>query len=76
MKNKAPVFVKIEDYREVLDIIGLIREKLSQAKDTVNKISSLKSEEEREIDSWKKGISDIEDKLKLIDSELAEVNSL
>ena len=38
------VFVKIDDYKDVLDIMNMIKNKLSEAKITLEEINKLKNE--------------------------------
>jgi len=40
--SEMPVFVKIDEYKDVLDVIDLIRNKVDQAKDIMGKINELK----------------------------------
>ena len=46
MNPSIPVFVKIEEYKEILDIIDVIRNKIDKAKGTLSKISELKDQED------------------------------
>ena len=41
----APVFVKIEDYKEVLDILDHIKDRLEEAKRILGDINELKIDE-------------------------------
>jgi len=69
MEN-AHVFIKIEEYQEVLDTISLIKEKLQEAKNTLNKINNIKSKEDAEIDSWNQKLMEAESKIQEMDSKL------
>ena len=44
MNREMPVFVKIEEYKDVLDVLELIKNKIIQAKDVLGKINELKNE--------------------------------
>jgi hypothetical protein len=70
--NQMPVYVKIEEYKEVLDVIELIKTKLIQANNLLNKITDLKNEEDNEIEIWKNNIEEIERKIDDIDESLFE----
>ena len=76
MGNGAPVFVKIEEYRDVLDIVGLIKEKLNEARNTLGKIHELKNEEDSELEAWGGTLEEIERKVEQIDGELFEPEAL
>lgn len=69
-EGDIPIFVKIEDYKDVINVIDLLKNKLSQAKDLLEKINELKEEEDSELDLWKGNIDEIEDKIETIDDSL------
>ena len=70
----APVFVKISDYKEILDIIDIIKNKITGARETLQRIKDLKDEEDQEIISWSKNLDEITDKIAFIDKALFEPN--
>jgi len=72
MVNEMPVFVKIDEYKDVLEVIELMRNKIEQAKDILSRINELKNEEDAEIESWKMGLADIEQKVEDIDNSLMQ----
>jgi len=65
--DTTPVFVKIEEYKEVLDIIDVIKAKLAKARETLNQINVLKEEEDRELMAWTGNVDDIADRIDGID---------
>jgi len=73
---EAQVFVKIENYKDVLHTVGLIRDKLNEAKSTLSKIRELKQEEDSELENWDTKLSEIETKIEGIDQILFEPSSL
>ena len=72
MREEAPVFIKIEDYKDVLDVVDLIKDKLEQAKKTLGEINELKKEEDSELDLWKETLKELEEKVSNIDNFLFE----
>lgn len=72
MKEEASVFVKIEDYKDVLDMLGLIKGKLEQAKKVLEDINELKNEEDSELDLWESTINEVERKVHDVDKVLFE----
>ena len=76
MTNGAPVFVRIDEYKDVLEIMGLIKDKLNEARDTLGKINELKNEEDSELEIWNTTLEDIEKKIEQIDKELFEPEAL
>ena len=48
--EKMPVFVKVEEYDSVLNLIRTIRKKLDETKETITKINDLKNEEDHQLE--------------------------
>lgn len=71
MEDKNQVFVRIDDYKDVVDILNLAREKLEKAKDSLNKLNRIKSQEDAEMSNWAAELQDIEAKMTAIDSTLS-----
>ena len=72
----SPVFVKIDEYKDVLEIIGIIKDKIEDARSTLGKINELKNEEDSELELWNSKLEDIEKKIDFIDSTLFEPSNL
>ena len=72
MKETAPVFVKISNYKEVLDVVDVLKAKLNDARETLHKINDLKSEEDKELSDWNKNLDDIDKRIRVIDKTLFE----
>jgi hypothetical protein len=72
MDKNLPVFVKIADYREVLNIVDVMKQKLKETTITLDKIKELKLEEDKEIQEWEKSITEISRRLAFIDSAFFE----
>jgi hypothetical protein len=76
MQEGAPIYVKVEEYKEVLDIIGLVKEKIGEADLVLNQISEIKSKEDIEIENWKSSLEDVKIKVSNIDKNLLDVKSI
>ncbi len=72
MDGKAPVFVKIDEYKDIMDIMALMREKLRQAKFLLDKVAELKAQEDQELATWAKELEDVEARVSSIDKSLFE----
>lgn len=70
--EKMPVFIKIESYNDVLDLMKMIKDKTEKAKELLLKINDLKIEEDRKIAMWKNNLLDVDTKLKELDQRLFE----
>jgi chromosome segregation ATPase len=76
MEDRMPVFVKVEEYKEVLDQLNEIKAKVEEMNATLDALDELKEQEDNEIDSWRAGIEDVENKLHYIDQTLFEPENL
>ncbi|MBW3019347.1 hypothetical protein KY329_04145 [Candidatus Woesearchaeota archaeon] len=72
MDIKAPVFVKIDEYKDVADIVSLMREKITQAKFLLDKIAEIKAKEDSELAAWSKELEDVEARVHNIDRVIFE----
>lgn len=67
MQN-VPVFVKIDNYKEVLDIIDVMKKKLKETKQELAKVKELKAQEDQELQEWEKNVNEISKRLVFIDN--------
>lgn len=72
MVDKSPVFVKIDKYRELLDVVDVLQKQVGEVKATLQEIRNLKDEEESELRAWEDGIAEVEEKIGFIDKSLFE----
>jgi len=72
MEGKAPVYVKLDEYKDIMDIMTLMREKLRQARFLLDKIAELKAQEDSELSTWAKELEDVENRVATIDRTLFE----
>lgn len=71
--DTAPVFVKIDEYKNVLDVIQVLKNKVREGKDILAKIHQLKSEEDSELEEWSAEIDEIEKRIDSMDKGLLRV---
>lgn len=69
---KSSVFVRIDRYRELYDVIRQIRAKLNDAKQVLGRIKDLKSQEDSELESWEKELATVEQKLSEVSGAMTE----
>ncbi len=72
MQKEKNVFIKIEEYNDILDLIALINGKVKEARVILGKINELKNQEDNELSAWKNSLDEVERKLKYIDQSLFE----
>lgn len=68
MKHGDSVFVKINEYKEIMDVLELIKGKIREAKDTINDLNDLKNKEDEEIQRWAQTFLEIEKKVSDVDA--------
>jgi hypothetical protein len=69
---QMPVYVKVEQYKEVIDIMNLIKDKINEAKKILNNVYELKNQEDAELDQWSSELEEVERKINYIDTTLFE----
>lgn len=67
-----PMFVKVDEFEDVRDIIKLVKTKVKEAKDTLAEVEKLKRQEETELAAWGSQIDDVEKKVGSIEQTLFE----
>lgn len=72
MDSKAPVFVKIDDYKDIVDLLALIKDRLKQAKFLLDKVKEIKDQEDAEIRTWSKELAEIDQRINEVDRSLFE----
>ncbi len=75
-KREMPVFVKIEDYKDVIDIIELIKNKVTDANKVLANIKNLKVKEDNELAEWNAKLENVEEKIEEIDRTLFEPENI
>lgn len=71
-RTGAPVFVKVDEYKEILDVLDMIKDKLKEIRDTLGNINALRNEEDAELAMWNTTINEIEKKIEGIDRIMFE----
>jgi hypothetical protein len=69
-----PVFVRIDEYKDVLDVLGLLNKKLERAREIIETLNELKAEEDAELEIWQKELSEVEKKIEFMNHTLVEPN--
>ncbi len=67
---ETPIYVKIEDYKDVLDTVNILKSKISDAKRILEEIQGLKNQEDTELEYWSNNIEEVERKVDLVDKTL------
>lgn len=67
-----PLFIRVGDYREVLQGSANIKTHLKEADSIIQRANELKEEQEKEFDKWKGIVEDINRKMVYVDKVLFE----
>ena len=71
MEN-VPIYVKVDKYKELLDIIKGINNKLASVDKTIDKINALKIQEDEQLRQWGENLTDIKGRLEKINQAFYE----
>ncbi|MBU2639671.1 MAG: hypothetical protein KKG75_03105 [Nanoarchaeota archaeon] len=72
VEDKA-IFVQIDRYKEAMDTLEMIKEKLKTSQTILNELNELKRQEDAEFAEWQSNIEEIKEKLLVVDNNLFEV---
>ena len=67
---KEPIFVKVDKFRDALSNLEMIKKKLHESSELLDKIKSIRSDEEEELEKWSNELNVIKEKVALIDKKL------
>ena len=70
--EEMPVFVKIEDYKNIVDVLHLMKEKLEIAKKLLDQVEDFKKQEDTELAAWEAELEDIDERVEGISKTLLE----
>ena len=71
-EKETPIFIKVENYKEVIELMRSIKRKIEEAKSNLDRIYTIKSEEDIKIEEWDDLLRDLEKKTTFIDETLLE----
>ena len=68
--NDLPVFVRIKEPGDILELVSTLREVIKDTRVTLEKIDSLSVEESAKLEEWKLHFTDVNGKLDSINDML------
>ena len=72
-KKEEPIFVKLDRYRDSIANLEMIKRKLAETSNLLEKIKETRAKEEEELELWTQEISAIKEKIAVIDKKLFSV---
>ncbi len=67
-----PVFVSMQDYKKMINDSNMIKERLEEAGEFINRLNTLQKQEEDLFEKWRLRLEDVEKKLNYVDSIIAK----
>lgn len=69
---EKPMFVKVNEYEDIKDMLNLIRAKIDESKKVLAVLDQLKKQEETELTAWRTEIEEVDKKVGYINKTLFE----
>jgi hypothetical protein len=70
INESNPVFVKIDKYKDILNIVEVVNKKVTGVKQLLAELEELKDKETEELNNWKNNLDQITHKLETMQEEL------
>lgn len=70
--DKAPVFIKIDEYRQVVELLAQTKDKVQQARSLLQKLTDIKNQEDEQLANWSKELDEVEQKVTEVDKAIVE----
>ena len=67
---KMPIYVKIDQYKQVEDALAQIKGKIGEARATLQKINDLRDQEIQDLKEKENKIKEIEEKIEIVKSSM------
>ncbi len=71
-KPVGPIFISINDYQSIIGNVNSMQSLLNEGHQKIDNLEHLKTSAQKELDSWKSNLEDIERKLNYADSIIAK----
>jgi hypothetical protein len=68
----APVFVKVDEYKEIVEVLDMVKSKLSEIRQTIAGMNEIREEEDAELSAWNNTVNSIQAKIDTIDRMMFE----
>ena len=72
ISESNPVFVKIEKYKEITELIDVIDKRIGSARQLLADLEELKRQEDEEIAKWQASVEEVNHKMGVIKEQLNE----
>jgi predicted nuclease with TOPRIM domain len=69
-KNGMPIYVKIDEYKDILDVVDMMKHKIAETKEVLRRLNEIKNEEDSELEQWKSQLDEVERRIAFIDKTM------
>ena len=69
---QKPVYVKLDEYKNILALVDTLKAQVQAAKETLDDIRKLKQEEDVELEIWQTVIGEVENRVAFIDNTITD----
>jgi excinuclease UvrABC ATPase subunit len=70
VKESEPIFIRIDKFEESRKVLQRAKMQILEIENTLNRIKSIKQEEDRELESWEQEILNIKDRISHVEENL------
>lgn len=74
--KKADVFIKLDEYKDIMDIVNLIQQKIKQSRALLHRVEELKAQEDSQLEEWKASLDEVDKRMEFIDKVLLEPETM
>ncbi len=70
--SRGPIFIKVDDYRGILESVNLIRNKINESDYIIEALNDLKTKIDAEFEKWREELEEMQRKVMYMDKALFE----
>jgi len=71
-KSRGPIFIKVDDYRNILENVNVIRNKINESDYIIEALNDLKTKIDSEFEKWREEFEEMQRKVMYMDKALFE----
>jgi hypothetical protein len=69
---EAPIYVRVEKYKELVEVLHAVNERLEKVHATIERINELKAQEDAQLRAWAEHFSDVKTRVHRINEAFYE----
>ncbi len=70
IKREMPIYVKIDEFKDIAEVVEMIKEKVAETKSVMARLAEIKNQEDTELEQWKNQLDEVESRISFIDKTL------